>query len=659
MSEAKQQTKRPAWIVDLPFDDPDGKRSFTAACRGSAALGEALAYFVYAASYEVADGKADLSGETVSVKRMGETIARYLGTSQKTAIGYVHALAEWKFLIPHSYHHTYEVCYRAIEKAIKNPPEREYPKPRGKHVKREDCKSTNSKGSISPTRKSVKRIELLETQIVNLQTQIVDLQIEMFKLQFQIVDLQSPQSSQGALEAGADAQIPPYILLPITNNITGDYICDVARADITDTHHTEETHDLTFALGDTAGPVSRDDGTADSLRPGSDGRASMVGSSLQAQDKATEATPEVQTAQTEEVTYAVEPLAAAARSDIDVPDGVRRTQEVSDSYSRATPDPLPSVSFLEASTACETGKQEDMGAADENDNRSQCEEVEYVPEWAQGATNGSSAISSLRGDSPGTHSLGEVGTEETKNADGDGSEISSGVDANNPAVQQPDVRNRQPGPASRAAGERRTGERGAGPDTGDDRSVVPNGAAGDRAARGRGGKGTGVAPPVNTTLALPDEGAAWPNVETAILIAEHLRKRAFAPKQREAQEAAARKMFQVHAGLSREQFHNAFESRNDPWWIDHNGPLTIKDLCANDRLQKEMDRLASGYPSRNAKPKQEAPSQRPAPKPTGSPTATGPYTIDEERNKRNIERLLSGVPAKKLVPVGIPMPVMD
>lgn len=340
---------------------------------------------------------------------------------------------------------------------------------------------------------------------------------------------------------------------------------------------------------------------------------------------------------------------------------------ISDSYSHAT-TALPSVSFLEAGTALEAGSQENVGAADENEYHSQCvngsDTATPQERAAQGATNDArdslaDAVLAAGDGAAGDHRRPVVGAIHGAHGHQAGPEGQSVLRASNPAVQQPDGDSPSPGTASRSAGERRTGERGARPDTGDDRSVVPNGAAGDRAARGRGGKGTGVAPPVNTTLALPDEGAAWPNVETAILIAEHLRKRAFAPKQREAQEAAARKMFQVHAGLSREQFHNAFESRNDPWWIDHNGPLTIKDLCANDRLQKEMDRLASGYPSRNAKPKQEAPSQRPAPKPTGSPTATGPYTIDEERNKRNIERLLSGVPAKKLVPVVIPMPVMD
>lgn len=466
------------------------------------------------------------------------------------------------------------------------------------------------------------------------------------------------------------AKIPPF--LESTQNhldnseITTqeDVLRDAASADITDTH--TEVNDA-VALGDTAGPVSRDDGIVDSLLPVSGDRASMVGSPLQAQDKATEATSEVQMPQTEEVTeVVVEPLAASPRSDIDVPDGVRRAQEVSDSYSHTTPDPLPSVSFLEANTARETGKQENMGAADENDTHSHDDGVEYVPEWAQGATNGSSAISSLCSDSPGTHPCGEVGTEETKNADGVGSEISSGVDANNPAMQQPDVRNRQPGPASRSAGERRTGERGAGPDTGDDRPVVPNGAAGNRVARGRGGKGTGVEPPalspINTTLAMPDECAAWPNVETALLIAEHLRKRAFAPKQREKQAKKMQRVFADKPDLTREEWHNAYESRNDAWWNEHNGPLTVDDIYANDRLQKEIDRLAAGHPSRNAQPKPRAAPPMPA-KPVSSPTVSpAPYVVDEERNKRNIARLMAGAQqAKQLgnVKAVIPMPVMD
>lgn len=464
---------------------------------------------------------------------------------------------------------------------------------------------------------------------------------------------------------------PPYITdyLDITDK--EDYICDAAGADITDTHHTEVNDAV--VLGETAGPVSRDDGIVDSLLPVSGDRASMVGSPLQAQDKATEATSQAQTAQTEEVTYvAVEPLAAAARSDIDVLDGIRRAQEVSDSYSHVTPDPLPSVSFLEADTARETGKQENMGAADENDTRSQCvsgsDTAVPLSLAAQGATNdtGDSLADAVlvAGDGATGHDrrpvVGDIhAVGESRRA---GSESQQGARVGNSALREQDTGNRQVGTASRAAGERRTGERGAGPDTGDDRSVVPGvrTAGGSGTARGRGGKGAGVEPPApNTTLVLPDEGAAWPSVETALLIAEHLRKRAFAPKQREKQAKKMQRVFADKPDLTRKEWHNAYESRNDAWWNEHNGPLTVDDIYANDRLQKEIDRLAAGHPSRNAKPKQEAPPQRPAPKPTGSPTATGPYTIDEERNKRNIERLLSGVPAKKLVPVGIPMPVMD
>lgn len=231
MGEAKQQTKRPPWIVDLPSDDPDGKRSFTIACRGSVALGEALHYFTLAASYEVADGKANKSDKTISVKRMGDTIAKYLGVSKKTAIDYTRTLAEWKFLILHSYQHSYEVCHHAVEDAIKNPPEKEYPKPRGRHVKREDCKST-----ISPSKSSLsqkKRIEHLEGQISELNFKMLDLHSEISNLRSQMFNLQSSQFHQGASEAGADTQNSPYILLTITKDITRDSNYDAANADVT------------------------------------------------------------------------------------------------------------------------------------------------------------------------------------------------------------------------------------------------------------------------------------------------------------------------------------------------------------------------------------------------------------------------------------------
>lgn len=174
---------------------------------------------------------------------------------------------------------------------------------------------------------------------------------------------------------------------------------------------------------------------------------------------------------------------------------------MSDSCSHATPeDPLPSVSFLEASTVLETGRN--MGAAGENEYHSQCvhgsDTATPQERAAQGATHDArdslADVVLVAGDgAAGDHRRPVVGDIHGAHGHRAGPEGQSVLRASNPAVQRPDGDSPSPGPASHSAGERRTGERGARPDTGDDRPVVPNGAAGNRVARGRGGKGTGVA----------------------------------------------------------------------------------------------------------------------------------------------------------------------
>ena len=493
------ENKRPAfnWIIDLGEEKNVNTeyRKLIAACKGNRLTADVLKQVLFQASIEAQRRKIDLkSCKSITFTPTHDSILNGIQMTEKTMIGHLRRLDILEYVLSKRYGRSLTVDLDKLREGMSNPPAPDVRKPPPRKQKKaakvvsesdESCKSTGLENEID-----------LAQKVVDLQEIVGQLQQKVGRLQEIVGRFQLYNFSEGALQAGVDGEFAPLHILHTIPKST-ESLCDAARADITDTHRTEVNDAV--VLGDTAGPVSRDDGTADSLRPGSDGRASMVGSSLQAQDAATEATSQVQTAQTEEVTeVVVEPLATAARSDIDVPDGVCRAQETVDSYSHATPDPLPSVSFLEANTALEMENQRNVGAADENEYHSQDSEAEYVPEWAQGAANDTrnslcDSVLAAGNGAAGDHRRPVVGDIHGAHGHQAGPEGQSVLRASNPAVQRPDGDGESPGTASRSAGERggrRAGERSARPDSGDDRPVVPGGGG---TARGRGGKGTGVA----------------------------------------------------------------------------------------------------------------------------------------------------------------------
>ncbi len=230
------------WIVPVPAGDPYGKETFKAVCRGNSDLGEMLNYFLFAASKEVEQKRADVGDEHITIRRNLETIAAYLQISRKTAIAYIHKLEEWKLIVAHGYRHTYDVCHHAVEEAIQNPPNAEWPKLRGKHVKRQqredlpDCKSTIHDGDLPDGRfepdERDTRIEALEAQIVDLQSRFYLLQSQIVELQSSIVKVQSGKSSEGASEAVGEAVFAPLIITNDSLDISNDreFVGDAANA---------------------------------------------------------------------------------------------------------------------------------------------------------------------------------------------------------------------------------------------------------------------------------------------------------------------------------------------------------------------------------------------------------------------------------------------
>lgn len=138
-------------------------------------------------------------------------------------------------------------------------------------------------------------------------------------------------------------------------------------------------------------------------------------------------------------------------------------------------------------------------------------------------------------------------------------------------------------------------------------------------------------------LVMPDLNAAWPNAETAVTVSEVLRERRYTPKSRADQLTASRKMFKEFPAITRAQFETAFKQRNDAWWREHVGLLSLADLMAKDsskaiRLSKILERLDT-KPSTINQPTSQQHVRASSPN-----TAGIEVRVSEEKKQSNIER---------------------
>lgn len=148
------------------------------------------------------------------------------------------------------------------------------------------------------------------------------------------------------------------------------------------------------------------------------------------------------------------------------------------------------------------------------------------------------------------------------------------------------------------------------------------------------------APPV-----MPLENAKW-CPETLVQIVEaklghHFEEilRGKAQKtQRQRQLLSAKKI--IDAKVTREEFIKAYDDRNDAWWNEANGELTVVDMASNTskkvmRTLEVLEKLAK----KKGKTNNSVISLQERQRPSGSTQPVVSARVSPEKNQRNLERL--------------------
>ncbi len=219
--QAEQKKHDIDWLVSAPegSNAPSFMSLLASVCRGSTDIASVLNYFLYAAALQAKkDGIDKTTIQSIVVKcSLDDIISGILrvnrGTRKpfckKTLIKYIAKLQSWEIVQSDGYRRTYEVNFTKVNDLIKNPPEAEKPKPRGKAAAKQsgDCIFTIShKNTISQENKD-KTIALLSEKVVSLQSEIVSLQSEIVSLQSIVVSLQSVQSSEAASREALEGKV--------------------------------------------------------------------------------------------------------------------------------------------------------------------------------------------------------------------------------------------------------------------------------------------------------------------------------------------------------------------------------------------------------------------------------------------------------------------
>ncbi len=91
--------------------------------------------------------------------------------------------------------------------------------------------------------------------------------------------------------------------------------------------------------------------------------------------------------------------------------------------------------------------------------------------------------------------------------------------------------------------------------------------------------------------AVPPNDAPWPSPETAVQIVEAKLGKPYRDSAREKQINAAKRMFKEDRSLTRAQFEDAYNERNDEWWHEHKGLLHLTHMVEKDRVHDMLDRI--------------------------------------------------------------------
>jgi hypothetical protein len=197
------QTQRSTldWLVDLPENDITGfqRTSMTLACYGHEKIGQVLGFFFYEASRQAKLQHLDtksLDCLAVTFTCEQDTILRRAKVSKKSLNTYIKQLTAWGYLKVDGYRHIYTVYFRAIARAIDQPPKAIPPKPRGKYAPKKEPDLTEQQ------QKKQQTLSKLQSQFVKLQSQMVNLQTRMVNLQIQMSNLQTSETAESASEQG-------------------------------------------------------------------------------------------------------------------------------------------------------------------------------------------------------------------------------------------------------------------------------------------------------------------------------------------------------------------------------------------------------------------------------------------------------------------------
>lgn len=132
-------------------------------------------------------------------------------------------------------------------------------------------------------------------------------------------------------------------------------------------------------------------------------------------------------------------------------------------------------------------------------------------------------------------------------------------------------------------------------------------------------------------------------------VAEALRKRAYTDKQRDkelkAAEQIAKRRRQEQGEFTQEEFERVFTHRNDAWWSEHNGPLTLTKLAATPKGELDMRYMVELEKVQREAARKNKPSTASAAKPAQSVQAQeeNPYTIEAhlKRNPNQLKKYLT------------------
>jgi hypothetical protein len=265
--QAEQKKHEIDWLVSAPegTNAPSFMSLLASACRGNTDIASVLNYFLYAAALQAKKDSIDkttiqsivvrcsLDDITTGILRVNRGTRKPF--CKKTLIKYIAKLQSWEIIQSNGYKRLYEVNITKVNDLIKNPPEAEKPKPRGKAAHTStDCKNTISHKNIIPTERGGEELDSLREKVVSLQSEIVSLQSQIVSLQSIVVSLQSVQSSEAASREALEAKVDALYKVIYNNSNNSNIKTEKNKRVTTPTRSRSKTSTVQQELPQETGP---------------------------------------------------------------------------------------------------------------------------------------------------------------------------------------------------------------------------------------------------------------------------------------------------------------------------------------------------------------------------------------------------------------------